>query len=272
MRTTGYGLAFVVVVAAPAACTRPLAHPCNRDAQCAVGWSCRDSLCQPAAPSSDGGPDAIADAAADARDVARRDVGPDRPADRGPEVAGSGPNYMFVTSMTYSPGFRSLSAADGNCNGLAAIAGLPGTYRAWLSTTDVRAIDRLAGARAWIRPDGAPFADTLDDIANGRILNPPLIDERRHAWPGLPIENVPPEIRVMTGTQPMGGPADGATCDDWSTYLGTGGGGSVEWTTDSWTSGYIFNCGERVHMYCFGVDRAEPLAPAPVEEIGRAHV
>ncbi len=39
---------------------------------------------------------------------------------------------------------------------------LPGTYRAWLSTSSVNAIDRVAGARGWIRVDGAPSSIRLE--------------------------------------------------------------------------------------------------------------
>jgi hypothetical protein len=179
----------------------------------------------------------------------------DKP-EAGPEVrddAGGRPNYMFVTSALYSPGFRSLNIADINCQSLAATARLPGTYRAWLSTTTVRAIDRLAGARGWIRTDGIPFADTVDDIAQGRILNAPYVDERR-------LEQRDPFAnRVMTGTTPAGEVGPDSTCSDWSTHLGIGFGGATEWTTDLWTYGTSFNCSMQVRLYCFGIDRTVPL-------------
>src|SRR5206468_3194505 len=74
------------------------------------------------------------------------------------------PNYAFVTSQRVPTRFQPLEVADSRCNDAAAAAGLPGEYRAWLSTAAHYARDRLAGARGWIRTDGAPFADTVDDL------------------------------------------------------------------------------------------------------------
>src|SRR5215510_6780649 len=74
-------------------------------------------------------------------------------------------NLVFVTSQHVIAGqLGSLAAADAVCNESAANAGLPGVYVAWLSTSATNAIDRLAGARGWVRPDGRPFADTSADI------------------------------------------------------------------------------------------------------------
>jgi len=72
-------------------------------------------------------------------------------------------NFVFATSTSYPADFGGLAGADAICNQHAGDAGLPGTYVAWLSTTTVDARDRLAGARGFVRPDGLPFADTVDD-------------------------------------------------------------------------------------------------------------
>ena len=84
---------------------------------------------------------------------------------------------MFVTSQKYPPRFQPLENADAKCNDAATAGGLPGEYRAWLSTAAIYARDRLAGARGWVRRDGSPFADTVDDLVAGKIFNPPLLDE-----------------------------------------------------------------------------------------------
>src|SRR5436190_591044 len=99
--------------------------------------------------------------ATDATDAPISDARPDVGSEAGPTDVPPPPppNYMFVTSGTHQPPFGTLAAADNACNAAATAAGLPGTYRAWLSTSSVDAIDRIAGARGWIRPDGVPFAD-----------------------------------------------------------------------------------------------------------------
>jgi hypothetical protein len=266
---------------AAAGCGRPLAHPCASDVECAVGWSCVADFCQP------DGADAGADVAAaqgrpDARLEAGSDVGrgsdsdgppPDR-GDAGADADASGsadgpsaeagppvsPNVMFVTSATYVPQFGSLAAADEVCNGAAQAAGLPGTYRAWLSTTSTDAISRLQGARGWVRVDGAPFADTPEDIAGGRIFTPPLLDENgqehRGGYAATP---------VVTGSYADGRLYPGHNCQDWTSADPADVSiGEDEGTTEMWGGGIFGGCQYPMRIYCFGVDRVRSVAPIPV--------
>lgn len=64
------------------------------------------------------------------------------------------------------------SVSDGYCSSVAADAGLPGQYLAWLSTTTTNAISKLGGANGWVRTDGRPSANTQADLAAGRIFYP----------------------------------------------------------------------------------------------------
>src|SRR5262245_55485496 len=84
--------------------------------------------------------------------------------------ANAGANVGFVRSGLTDGGIGGLAQADAICAQRAIEGSLPGTYVAYLSTTTVNAIDRLAGARGWVRPDGQPFADTTADIAAGIVL------------------------------------------------------------------------------------------------------
>lgn len=56
----------------------------------------------------------------------------------GPNVDGFGcqSKTVFVTSGTYTGNLGGLTGADQECNTLAAAANLPGTYKAWLSTSN----------------------------------------------------------------------------------------------------------------------------------------
>jgi hypothetical protein len=177
-----------------------------------------------------------------------------------PAEAGSPrPNYMFVTSELGPTRFQPLTVADDRCNAAAQAAGLPGDFRAWLSTAAIYARDRIAGARGWIRPDGAPFADTVDDITSGAIFNPPLIDENGHEVRGG--ESDP----IATGTNPFGYNDPGANCHEWANdEAGSVTAGITEATTDGWTSLVSGTCGTPMRIYCFGVDQSFPVAPAPV--------
>lgn len=88
------------------------------------------------------------------------------------------PNIAFVTSTTYNGDLGGLAGADQKCQALAEAAGLPANvYKAWLSTSNENAKDRLGSARGWVRKDGKPFADTVADIVSGKIFHPLRIDE-----------------------------------------------------------------------------------------------
>jgi hypothetical protein len=225
-----------------------------------VGWSCVDNFCQQTAP-RDGGADH-----AGLPEAGSVEAGRDVP------VRESQWNFMFVTSQAVPLWFPTLDVADGVCAEAAAAGGLPGRYRAWLSTIQVDARDRLQGARGWIRPDGQPFADTIEDITTGRIFNPPFVTElglRKPYTPPMYLVGTGTNDLVLTGTTELGRLAPGGNCNDWS-MQGTGIGGATEGTTVTWTHHPVdTSCLGSSHLYCFGVDKAEPLPP-PIPADGKA--
>src|SRR5690606_31062308 len=77
-------------------------------------------------------------------------------------------NYAFVTSQAYKGDLGGLEGADSICNELAADAGLPGTYVAWLSISTTDARSRLGDASGWIRPDRRPIAKSREAL----FMNP----------------------------------------------------------------------------------------------------
>ncbi len=166
-------------------------------------------------------------------------------------------NYAFVTSSGYnisslmSGTSGVLAAADALCQGSATAGGLPSsTYKAWLSVGATDAISRFAGARAWVRPDGMPFADTLAGLASGQIFYPLAIDEQggqssRSTW---------------TGTNAQG-TASGVNCTDFTVSAATG------FTTigDPRAGGALFsayfttNCSLTYALYCLGTTSSAAL-------------
>ncbi len=172
-------------------------------------------------------------------------------------------NLVFVTSTTVTGNLGGLAGADAMCTARAAAAGLPGTYRAWLSTSTVNAADRLGNASGWVRPDGRPFAATRASLLAGAILYPPLLDETSAAV----------EHRVRTGTGPDGRSLAGGNCVDWTSALvesrGTGGGpsfGTVYWTGN----GEASSCNIPNGLYCLGIDQVRPLTVQPPAQFRRA--
>src|SRR5215211_2458302 len=126
----------------------------------------------------------------------------------GADTANADANVVFLTSSQVAPGaLGGLTGADDLCAQMALSGGLDGRYVAWLSTPTEHAIDRLAGARGWVRRDGLPFADTTSDIAAGKIFYPPSLDEA----------GTETYARVATGTDGMGHTLGFMTdCGEWT--------------------------------------------------------
>ena len=165
--------------------------------------------------------------------------------------AGPPPNYVFVTSTKHLPTTfgADLSGADAICNMRATEAGKPGTYVAWLSTTTIQVRERLAGAQGWIRTDGKPFVDTVEDlVTTSRIYYPLDHDENGMLVAG---EN------VVTGTSDVGDTL--SNCADYSDPAQTIQFGAVEATAHGWTAESQASCAQTSRIYCFGIDRSVPL-------------
>lgn len=166
-------------------------------------------------------------------------------------------NLVFITSTLHTGSFGGLAAADTICRARATEAGLQGTFRALLSTSITSAKSRLAGARGWVRVDGLPFADTVDDLfVTQRIYNPIGLNEKgaRAAM-----------LQYWTGSRETGLTDTDKTCKDWSSAmspdsarLGTGAGGPSAWVTANFGA-YRYTCDVPQSLACFGVDSATPL-------------
>jgi hypothetical protein len=168
---------------------------------------------------------------------------------------GPATNLFFVTANQFSTAtVTSLAAGDLTCNTAAAAAKLPGTYKAWLSSSTVAAPTRLGTARGWVMVDGSPFVDTSSDLLNNRFLYTSLVDEN-----GARSVNG----QVMTGTTFNG--TTGANCNDFSStqpdsqmQIGANAG-----TGGSWTDVGTSLCTNAFSLYCFGVDKAVPVTVPP---------
>jgi hypothetical protein len=195
-------------------------------------------------PAVDGSSNSGADAASDAQPSAKR---------------------VFVSSLRYPANLKDagggadgLASADALCQGLADAVALGGTYRAWLSTTTVDAIDHVQGTGPWVRLDGAMAF--LNHAALGTTPMVPISIDETHGMPD-------PFYEAWTGTGTGGrvkvqnGLAS-TTCDDWTStvdsetikgWLGIYGqadttlGAGPEWT--SYDDGYCSPFSR--HLYCF---------------------
>ncbi len=193
-------------------------------------------------------------------------IAPDRPAGGGDGGAGGDggpgvpPNIAFVTSAASDVAeLNNPTVADALCMQLAQSAQPPlaGTYKAWMSSADEPAQNRFAGARGWVRVDGKPFIDTIDDLVRERRIYYPLrIDEN-----GTDVLlSVPTGPLVATATDKAGNRlydcVNGATM---TRGLADAAGGN--WTDDGTM---LCTSSELVRIYCLGVDRMSRVDPPPV--------
>ena len=188
-----------------------------------------------------------------------------------PEGSGNGvePNVAFVTSTTRpATALMGLDDADRWCMDAAAHASPPleGTYKALLSSSVENARDRVAAASGWVRVDGKPFIDRIEDaLLLDEVYYPLRIDENGADL----LEGAPLSIHwVATGSNEAGMLDVENNCKG---FTGTGAIrlGYPDAAGNTWMAGTLLNCTQAtmVHLYCLGVDReariAAPKATGP---------
>jgi hypothetical protein len=203
---------------------------------------------QDAAPASDGASAPADDAAASSRDAALAAGDGGGEADAGQP----GPNLMFVTSQTFHGDLGGLAGADAKCRAAAQAQGLKGTFVALLSATGSDALSRLGSARGWVRRDGKPFADTVNDLKQRKFFYPPRIDET-----GKDVGSA----FVFSGSTENGALAAGQTCSDWTVGASNAraSAGFADGGASGWMTGGQPTCSSMARLFCFGVDRAIPV-------------
>jgi hypothetical protein len=162
-------------------------------------------------------------------------------------------NLMFVSSQFYNgASFQGVAGGDAACQEAANAAGLPGIYKAWLSTDDVSAVEHLRscnpGVAGWMRTDGMPFATTLEELTSTGPQNPPTRDELGNDLADTKF------FSVITGTLHDGSPLPGFNCGNYTDPTAPFLAGDLR-SALRWTDNFgIANCQNRYHIYCFEVD------------------
>ena len=157
---------------------------------------------------------------------------------------------VFTTSTTYDGNLGGLIGADAKCQARAVAAGLPGTYKAWLSDSVASPSTRFAKATVAYRlVDGTLIADNYAGLTSGTLSAPINKTESGTAAPTSTFCGTG-KITVWTSTASTGLPQLTATntCNNWTDSASTGG---AQWgdgavTTSSWS------------MFCSGGTCAGP--------------
>jgi hypothetical protein len=169
------------------------------------------------------------------------------------------PNYVFLSQGTVT-GATGIAGADTLCQSEAQSASppLPGTYRAWLSTDSTGASSRLGSARAWVRPDGKPFADRVADFAAAGPSH--IYYPIRLSATGSDLGR----LDVFTGTNYDGQPYAGSTCGSWSSSAtGSGATGVSTAGAAMFTIWGSSPCSFPRPVYCFGISNTSQLLVTP---------
>jgi len=161
-------------------------------------------------------------------------------------VSGNG-NLGDPAEWLDNGGLGGVAAADHVCRQRAEAANLPnsGDFVAWLSSSSDDAycrVHNLAGKKAtncgqpglpawagpWVRVDGAPFAETIDQalMPSGLVYRSVGLNEF-----GVSVDAY---TAYFTGTDEVGAMAYQA-CYDWTTPSGTSAVGLSSGTTSQWT-------------------------------------
>ena len=136
---------------------------------------------------------------------------------------------------------------------MATAAGLPGTYKAWLSDSTSSPSSRFVPSTGPYRlVNGTTIAANWTDLTDGTLAAPINVTETGGGTGDVTY--------VWTNTDPDGTarnvPSDASKghCTNWSTNsspASDGIGGSAGSRTTSWTALVIAPCDYRYHLYCF---------------------
>ncbi|MFT4038312.1 MAG: hypothetical protein QM692_09050 [Thermomicrobiales bacterium] len=170
-----------------------------------------------------------------------------------PAVCGAGgPCTVFLSSEKVQGNLGGLSGADAKCQSLASAAGLPGSYKAWLSDDTSSPSSRFfRSSGPYVLIDGTVVANSWADLADGTPLLATIkvtetggdYGDTSNAWSNTTADGV----AISSGD-----PGEGS-CTNWSSNANnvSGGFGSIlsktDWSMVTTTS----FCINRLHLYCF---------------------
>jgi hypothetical protein len=170
----------------------------------------------------------------------------------GPLPPVSHPAEVFITSASGNGDLSSWPDAGGNagtaagdavCAARALAAGLPGTFKAWLSDATVDAKDRVTRDAEWKRFDAMPVAVNKAALLAGHLFTPVTFDEF-----GAPVG----DTNVLTGTKVDGTKAT-THCQGWTSASATDTAmrGRADHMSSRWTAQSASACSGTFRLYCF---------------------
>ena len=153
----------------------------------------------------------------------------------------------FVTSTQYTGSLGGLAGADAKCQVEADAAGLPGTYKAWLSDlTESPATRFYHSLGGYLQVNGTVVADSWADLTSGSLQQPIMVTaDGSHVgeavWTGTRAEGHSGAINIQKN------------CNNWTSADGSYRGVTVfTYTSDyQWTFSNTESCNNIRNLYCF---------------------
>ena len=166
-----------------------------------------------------------------------------------PSPCGAGARCVFVTQNTWDGNLGGLAGADQKCQAAANAAGLPGTYKAWLSSDSASAASRLAHSPGpYNLMNGTTIANNWTDLTDGTLAAPINLSEN-----GVPPTTTGQPL-AWTNTRPDGTIFEinaPQVCNNWTTNAASDGlaGAHID-SGPPWTEASPEPCVEKYHLYC----------------------
>jgi len=157
-----------------------------------------------------------------------------------------GPCRVFVSSTVYGGKIGGLAGADFLCQDLAESAGLPGTYKAWLSDSTASPSTRFVRSKGpYVLVNGKRIADNWRDLTDGSLDIPINVTQTG--------SKAADSTSVWTYTKADGAAIDANTntCGHWAAATGDGDVGSDTSRNATWTDNGAAACNTGQHLYCF---------------------
>jgi hypothetical protein len=164
-----------------------------------------------------------------------------------PNLLASDHVLVFVTSMRYDGNLGGIEGANKICQHHAEAAGLPGEYKAWISSSPeqspVNSFNK--SNQSYTLENATLIAKNWDEFVGGLHLAAIDADENG--------ENLGYSTRVWTGTTPQGKDLGKENCNGWSSNSAEDSGwvGVIyKFWTSEWTVEITTSCDEGRNLYC----------------------
>lgn len=167
---------------------------------------------------------------------------------RGDETCGA--CLVFVSSSLYTGNLGGLTGADAKCQALADVAGLPGTYLAWLSEASASPSTRFIRATVpYTLVSGTKVANGWSGLTGSTLIHSIDVTE-------FGVNSGSDDIGVWTNTRSDGLPKSvtgAGRCTEWTSaaVAQLGYVGMTTSTSSSWTDSAPVQCSALFRIFCF---------------------